>query len=104
MSECIVVAIIRPFADSFDEVLGILQEVTAQVHQEQGCELYALNEGVEGELVFVEKWSSRDAWQEHMDGPAVGAIGQRISHLLESPPEIHELYAVPVGNVSQGRL
>ena len=104
MSECVVVAIIRPFPDSFDEVIGILRDVIADVHQEAGCELYALHEGVDGELMFVEKWSSRDAWEDHMDGPAVGTIGQRLGHLLESPAEIHELYAIPAGNLTQGKL
>ena len=104
MSESVVVAIIRPQSENFDEVKAVLMDITADVHGEEGCELYALHEGVSGELVFVEKWSSREAWQKHMDGPTVQAIGQRAGHLFVSPPEVYELYAAPAGTFQQGQL
>jgi quinol monooxygenase YgiN len=104
VSECVVVAVIRPNPEAKDQVRDILAEISADVHQEDGCLLYALHESVSGELVFVEKWSSREAWQEHMDGPLVAAIGERAGHLFAAPPEVYELYGVPSGTPEQGTL
>lgn len=104
MPACVVVAVIRPHPEAIDEVRSVLVDVTAEVHQENGCELYALHEAVGGELVFVEKWSSREAWQAHMDGPLVSAIGDRVSHLLAVEPEIFELASAPAGTATQGTL
>lgn len=104
MAECVVVAVIRPKPGFLEDVRRILADVAPRVHEEVGCELYALHESVSGELVFVEKWSSREAWQEHMDGALVAEIGERAGHLFASPPEVYELYGVPAGTPHQGTL
>jgi quinol monooxygenase YgiN len=104
MAECVVVAVIRPKPGCLDEVKQILADIAPRVHEEAGCEIYALHESVSGELVFVEKWSSREAWQEHMDGSLVAEIGERAGHLFASAPEVFELYGVPSGTLQQGTL
>lgn len=104
MSGCIVVAVIRPKDGAHERVREVLTSVIPDVHREEGCELYALHEGTSGELVFVEKWTTRDLWQAHMDGPTVAAIGDGVDGLLEEPVEIFELTGIAAGEAVKGLL
>ena len=67
------------------------------VHEEEGCELYALYEDVDGALHMIEKWTSWDLWQVHMAGAPVAAIQSGLEGLLESDALIEEMYGLNVG-------
>src|SRR5210317_458014 len=60
---CVVIATFTPKPDRYDEVKRVLLEVSPEVHQEEGCELYALHEEVDGTLVLIEKWTTREPWR-----------------------------------------
>ena len=94
---CVVVAVIRPREGQIGTVREHLQAVIPAVHGESGCEFYALHEGTDDTLVFVEAWDSREQWLQHMEGPAVREITERLEGLLAAPTEVHEVYGVPVG-------
>jgi quinol monooxygenase YgiN len=99
---CVVVAIVRPLEGHTDQVREQLEAVIPAVHQESGCEFYALHEGSDGTLIFVEAWDSRQQWVDHMEGPTVAEITARLEGLLAAPTEVHEVYGVPAGDTLRG--
>lgn len=99
---CVVVALIRPVEGKTAEVRQHLEAVIPAVHQESGCEIYALHESTDGTLIFVEAWASRQQWVDHIEGPTVAEINARLDGLLASPAEVHEAYGVPAGESVRG--
>ena len=70
----VIVATIIPAAEHRDAVVAAVRAAAEQVHDEPGCELYALHEGPD-RLVMVEKWASPEALAAHRDGTALAALG-----------------------------
>ena len=97
----VVVATIRPLPGHRDEVIAELSATIAQVHAEDGCELYALNEAPD-RFVMVERWSSADALAAHGKGTAVGQLNKALDGLVAGPAEVIVLDAVPVGDPAKG--
>lgn len=93
------VAFISPREGAFDQVKEILESVIPAVHEEPGCEFYALHEDTTGRLVFIEAWDSRALWINHTGLSAVATITERTEGLLASEPDVVEMYGLPVGGV-----
>ena len=91
---CVVIATFTPHPEHYEQVKRVLLEVSPEVHQEEGCELYALHEEVEGTLVLIEKWTTRQLWQEHLTLDTVTRIQRGIEGLLEGDVEVREMYGV----------
>ena len=91
---CIVIATFMPRSETYDEVKRVLEDVIPDVHQEEGCELYALHEEVEGTLVLVEKWTTRELWQAHLSLDTVARIQNGLEGLLASEVDVREMYGV----------
>ena len=91
---CIVIATFAPKPGQYDAVKAVLQDAIPDVHREEGCELYALHEEVEGSLVLIEKWTTRELWQAHLALNTVTRIQQGIEGLLERDVEVREMYGV----------
>ena len=96
-SRCIILAVITPKPGHKDDVIKVLSEVIPDVHKEPGCELYAMHEDTDGRIVFVEAWTTRELWQQHMEFDTVARIRSGLEGLLEVPVELIEAYGVPVG-------
>ncbi|MEX2441025.1 MAG: antibiotic biosynthesis monooxygenase [Pontimonas sp.] len=97
-----VIALIRPLQDQSVRVREHLEAVIPAVHEESGCEFYALHESSDGTLIFVEAWDSRQQWVDHIEGPTVAEMTRRLEGLLAAPTEVHEVYGVPAGNTLRG--
>lgn len=93
-SPCIVIAIFTPTPDHFEQVKASLMAIMPEVHKEPGCELYALHEGVDGTLVFIEKWTTREHWVTHSDFHTVTRIKEAVEGLLDKPIDVRELYGL----------
>jgi len=93
MTICTVVATFQPKPEFRDEVRALLLEQAKLVQQEDGCEYYDLYDQVNGNLVFVEAWSSREAWMVHNEAPTVKTIRSFTEGKLDSPILVQELYA-----------
>jgi quinol monooxygenase YgiN len=105
MSEiCTVIAIFTPKPEHAAEVKELLLRITPLVHEEKGCEFYALNQDVEGRLIYVEAWTTRDLWVEHNDAPTVQEIRAGIEGKLVKDVEVYELYNLPTGSSGKGSL
>lgn len=101
---CVVLASFHPRPECFDEVRQLLLDVIPDVHQEPGCELFALHEEVEGLLILIEKWSTRELWQSHLGLDTVKRIQAGVAGKLVSDVVVNELYGVPVGEPHKGAL
>ena len=93
MKKCTVVATFEPIDEYREEIKKVLIEQATLVRLEPGCEYYDLYEQVNGNLVFVEAWSTRDLWQEHNDAPTVKTIQAAVDGKLKSPVLVQELYS-----------
>jgi len=101
---CTVIAIFTPMPEHADSIRAMLLLITPMVHEEAGCEFYTLNEDVEGRLIYVEAWSTRQHWIDHMEEPTVKQILAGVEGKLQKEVEVYELYNVPAGTSGKGSL
>ena len=99
----VVVATIVPLAEHRDAVIAAFKEAIAQVHGEDGCELYALNEAPD-RLIMIEKWASREALRAHGKSPALAAMNPKLADQVAGRPEIIVLNQLPAGDPVKGAL
>ena len=92
MTICTVTAIFEPKPEYRNEIRKLLLEQAEIVRTEEGCEYYDLYDDVNGNLVFIEAWSSRELWMIHNDAPTVFEINQGVEEKLLSPVQVSELY------------
>ena len=99
----VVVATIVPLAEHRDDVIAAFKETIEQVHGEDGCELYALNEAAD-RLIMIEKWASPEALRAHSKGAALTALNPRLAGKVAGPSEVIVLQQVPAGDSAKGQL
>jgi len=99
----VIVATITPKPDKFDEVAEVLTSLIPQVHDEDGCDLYALHRGKD-RFVFVEKWRDMAALGVHGGGPSIKALNEGLKGLVEGSLDVQVLEAVPAGDATKGAL
>lgn len=92
MTICTVVAHFEPKPEFREEVRKLLLEQAVIVRDEPGCEYYDLYDEVNGNLVFVEAWTTREDWMVHNDAATVTAIKQGVEGKLVRPFWVQELY------------
>ena len=99
----VVVATLTPKPDAVDAVREALLAAVPKVHEEPGCERYALHEG-RGQLVMVEQWESPEALATHGKAEALTDLSKRLDGKLTEPPAVTVLTAVPAGDPAKGAL
>jgi quinol monooxygenase YgiN len=99
----VVVATIVPLAEHRDEVIAAFTETIAQVHTEDGCELYSLNEAPD-RLIMIEKWSSPEALATHSKGANLAALNPKLAGKVAGAPQVIVLQQVPAGDPAKGAL
>jgi quinol monooxygenase YgiN len=99
----VVVATMTAKPDSVDTVREACKRAIDAVHQEPGCELYALHEG-DRTFVFVEQWADEDALKTHSTAPAVATMFGEIGEHLDGAPDIKLLQPVVAGDAGKGQL
>lgn len=91
---CIVIATFTPKPGHYDEVKRVLLEVTPDIHKEEGCDLYALHDEVNGSLVLIEKWTTRELWIAHVSMDTVTRLRKGVDGLLVGDIDVREMYGV----------
>jgi quinol monooxygenase YgiN len=97
----VVVATIFPAPGQQEAVARALVRAIEEVHGEDGCELYALNEGAD-RLVMVEKWASAQALEQHSAGPALQRLAADLAGKTVGAPDVQVLQPHPAGTAVQG--
>lgn len=105
MADAVVVSVVFVPADGAREsMIAALSTAIAEVHKEDGCELYAIHGAPDGTVVMLEKWTSKEKLEAHAAGPAVASLNASLAGLLVVPPQVTELAALPAGTREQGQL
>jgi quinol monooxygenase YgiN len=103
MSSVVVTAIFTPVEGQKAELIKALQASVPAVHEEEGCELYAIHDADDGTVVMIEKWASREDLERHNHGAAGAALMGRIRHLLARAVTVNKMDPVMAGH-SHGTL
>src|ERR1700722_19846126 len=80
----VIVAPIVPIAEHREAVNAALRAAVGHVHDEPGCELYALHEAAD-RLVLIEKWESPEALAVHREGAALATLGGPVGPTFSGP-------------------
>jgi quinol monooxygenase YgiN len=99
----VVVASFTAKPESVDAVRAACTRAIEAVHDEPGCELYALHQTGDT-FVFIEQWADAAALQAHSTAPAVGTLFADISNDLAGAPEVKMLEPIPAGDPAKGQL
>jgi quinol monooxygenase YgiN len=99
----VVVATILPKPEHRDEVIAAFRDTIAQVHGENGCELYALHLAPD-RLIMVEKWASPEAFRTHGKSAALAALNPKLAGKVAGPPEVIVTQPVAAGDPAKGQL
>jgi quinol monooxygenase YgiN len=99
----VLVATITPKAGQLEAVEAVLKSLIPAIHEEDGCELYALNRGKE-RLVFVEKWRDMAALGAHGSGENIKMLNEKLKGLVAGAPDVQVLDAVPAGDAAKGAV
>jgi quinol monooxygenase YgiN len=100
----IVTAIFTPAEGKRDELVRRLQPAIAEVHQEDGCRLYAIHDSPDGTIVMIEKWDSAELLDAHAAGAAVERLDASIADVIAAPVVVTRLRPIPAGTAEQGAL
>jgi quinol monooxygenase YgiN len=99
----VIVATIVPLPEYRDEVIAAFKETIGRVHDEDGCELYSLNEAPD-RLIMIEKWASPEALAGHSKGVNLAALNPKLAGKLSAPTDVIVLQQVPAGDPAKGAL
>lgn len=99
-----VVAVFHPLEGHRDDVLNAITAAIPLVHDEPGCELYAITEADDGRLFMVEKWASVEQLDAHGAGQPVATLVAALDGHLAAPVEVIRLAPLPVGDSVKGAL
>jgi quinol monooxygenase YgiN len=98
-----VVARVYPKPGRLQAVIDVYAAIVPLVHQEPGCELFALH--TDGETVFlVEKWATLADLQAHAAGSAFAQIRAGISDLVDHTADVWVLDNLPFGEAAKGSI
>jgi quinol monooxygenase YgiN len=100
----VVTAVFTPKDGAYDQVVSALSPAISEVHEEPGCELYAIHKAPNGQIVMIEKWENAELLDAHGDGPAVERLNTSLEGLLEAPVEVTRLVPIAAGTDHQGLL
>lgn len=106
MSEIVVVGSFTAKPGKEQEALEAFKALVDPTHREEGCILYALNQGADDprNLAFVERWASKETHDAHMETPHIKEILTRVDDLFGDSASIVRYEAVPAGEAKKGSL
>jgi len=97
MNPVIVTAYFEPADGEKEALLEVLGEFIPRVHEEQGCELYAIHDAPDGSIVMIEKWTTLADLEAHGAGAVIAELNVALQGKLAGPPRVVKLEPLPVG-------
>jgi quinol monooxygenase YgiN len=99
----LIVATISPKPDRADAVREAFTAAIPKVHEEPGCELYALHEDGYG-FVMIERWATQEDLKAHGAGETFNQLSEAVKDDLTEPLGVRLLTPVPAGDEAKGAL
>ena len=80
--------------------------IIGPTHNEAGCLKYVLHRAVDdpGLMISIERWTSKEAIDQHMAAPHVQALLSRVPELVAGAPEVSVFEAIPEGRSDKGKF
>ena len=100
----VVTAYFYPAPGARDTVLAALEKAIPRVHEEEGCNLYCIQEAPDGSFVMIEHWDSAELLDIHGDGAPVADLNAELEGSLASPIAVTRLNPIPVGEKRKGQV
>jgi quinol monooxygenase YgiN len=100
----VVTAVFHPIAGRTADLVAALRASIPAVHEEQGCQLYAIHDAEDGTITMIEKWDSAEDLAAHASGSAVEGVGAAVAGLLAQAPTVTSMTPLPAGTPEQGEL
>ena len=106
MPEIVVVGSFTAQPGKEEEGRAAFEALVAPTHAEDGCILYSLHQGVDdpARLAFIERWTSREALNAHLESDHVKAVLARAEELFGDSADITVYEALPGGEEKKGSL
>lgn len=99
----VVIATLIPKPGRVQDALDAFAGASPLVHQEEGCELYALHTD-QTRLIVVERWTTSDDLAAHAAGEAIAELNRLMGDALTAAPEVTITANVPVGEPTKGTI
>lgn len=100
----VVTAIFTPAEGAKDQLVDALRNAMPDVHQEQGCELYAIHDAEDGTITMIEKWDSAELLAAHGAGEPVARLNAAVKPYLAKPVLVTRMTPIAAGTDEQGLL
>ncbi|EWS79798.1 putative quinol monooxygenase [Brachybacterium phenoliresistens] len=100
----VVTAVFYPAEGKKEELAQAMQRGISAVHEEKGCELYAIHDAEDGTITMIEKWSTVEDLDVHGGGAAVKILNEDIDGLTTKPVLVTRMTPIPAGTDAQGLL
>jgi quinol monooxygenase YgiN len=89
---CTVVVTLTPLEGLSEQVSESVARECDEIRRADGCEFYEVYRRVDGEVVLIERWRDREAWQAHFEIDAIVRLKKTLTPLLAKPAERWEMY------------
>jgi len=100
----VVTAAFRPLPGHREQVMDALRTAIPRVHEEPGCELYAIVAASDDDILMLEKWTRVADLDIHSEGEAVADLKQAIEGHLREPIDVAWYSPIPLGHADKGQL
>jgi quinol monooxygenase YgiN len=106
VSELTVIATAKAKPGKEKELERILRASLAPTHEEPGNLHFSLHRAIDDPsiVVAIERWASKEAWNEHFTTPHIEAVVSQTKDLLAEPPRVAAYELLPEGSSEKGRL
>ena len=91
----VVTAVFYPKPGKKQELAQAMQRGIAAVHEEKGCELYAIHDAEDGTITMLEKWTTAEDLDAHGAGEPVQTLNADIAELIEKPTLVTRMTPIP---------
>jgi quinol monooxygenase YgiN len=100
----VVTAVFHPVEGRTAELIDAMRATIPAVHEERGCQLYAIHDADDGTITMLEKWDSQADLDAHAAGSAVKALQDAVDGLITGPATVTTMTPLPAGTAEQGEL
>ena len=99
---CTVVVRLTPLPGHAQFVRLLILELLPTIRRIEGCEEYRLYDAVDGDVLLIENWSSREHWRAHFEAPAILKLKAGLADRVVVPVERLEMYEADDGDDRSG--